>query len=275
MLYMFLVYDLPMNIFKKKSAVTFKSLFRLNKIALVLHLASGSLMLILVAALGVDASYNITVNYLSFNEVTQTLEPATRVLWTINFAWLVASFMFMSAIAHAIILTVYKKKYVEDLKLGINKARWIEYSISASTMMVAIALLSGMQDLASLVMIFGLVAGMNLMGLVMEVVNADKKEVSWLSFIIGCGAGVVPWIAFGIYVWAANAYSVNGVPGFVYGIYASIFVFFNCFAINMYLQYKKIGPWKDYLYGEKVYIILSLVAKSALAWQVYAGVFQP
>jgi hypothetical protein len=43
----------------------------------------------------------------------------------------------------------------------------------------------------------------------------------------------------------------------------------------MYLQYKKVGKWSDYLYGEQVYIILSLVAKSALAWQVYAGVFQP
>ena len=140
-------------------------------------------------------------------------------------------------------------------------------------MMVAIALLSGMQDLASLVMIFALVAGMNLMGLVMEVVNQGKKKPDWLSFIIGCILGIVPWVAFGIYVWAANSYSVNGVPGFVYGIYASIFIFFNCFAINMYLQYKKIGKWADYLYGERVYIILSLLAKSALAWQVYAGVF--
>jgi hypothetical protein len=183
--------------------------------------------------------------------------------------------MFMSAVAHLSIITWYKKTYISDLQKGINKARWIEYSVSASTMMVAIALLSGMQDLASLIMIFALVAGMNLMGLVMEVVNQNTKKPDWLSYIIGCFLGIVPWIAFGIYVWAANSYSLNGVPGFVYGIYASIFIFFNCFAINMYLQYKKIGKWSDYLYGEKVYIILSVLAKSALAWQVYAGVFQP
>lgn len=264
-----------MSIFKKKSKISFTSLIKLNSIALWLHLAQGILMITLVSILGVDKSYDITVNYLNFNEATQALEPATKVVFSINYAWLVASFLFMSAAAHALIISVYRKKYINDLKLGINRARWIEYSISASTMMVAIALLSGMQDLASLLMIFGLVAGMNLMGLVMEVVNAGKKDVSWLSFIIGCGAGIVPWIAFAIYVWAANANSINGVPNFVYGIYASIFVFFNCFAINMYLQYKKIGPWSNYLYGERVYIILSLVAKSALAWQVYAGVFQP
>lgn len=264
-----------MSTTKSKRKITIESLLKLNTFAFWLHLLQGIAMVALVAALGTDTGYNITVNYLSFNETTQSLEPATRVLFTINYAWLVASFLFMSAAAHASILTFYRKKYVSDLKIGINKARWIEYSISASTMMVAIALLSGMSDLASLTMLFALVAIMNLLGLVMEVVNVGKEKPGWLSFIIGCIAGIVPWIAFGIYVWAANAYSINGVPGFVYGIYASIFIFFNCFAINMYLQYKKVGPWANYLYGERVYIILSLVAKSALAWQVFAGVFQP
>jgi hypothetical protein len=260
---------------KPKRKITIESLLKLNTIAFWLHLLQGIAMVSLVAALGTDAGYNITVNYLSFNETSQSLEPATRVLFTINYAWLVASFLFMSAAAHASILTFYRKKYVADLKIGINKARWIEYSISASTMMVAIALLSGMNDLASLTMLFALVAIMNLLGLVMEVVNVGKEKPGWLSFVIGCIAGIVPWIAFGIYVWTANAYSIYGVPGFVYGIYGSIFIFFNCFAINMYLQYKKVGPWANYLYGERVYIILSLVAKSALAWQVFAGVFQP
>lgn len=44
---------------------------------------------------------------------------------------------------------------------------------------------------------------------------------------------------------------------------------------NQLLQYKKVGRWSDYLYGEKAYIILSLVAKSLLAWQVFAGTLRP
>jgi hypothetical protein len=43
----------------------------------------------------------------------------------------------------------------------------------------------------------------------------------------------------------------------------------------MFLQYKKVGPWKDYLFGERVYIILSLAAKTALAWMIYAGTLAP
>ena len=64
-------------------------------------------------------------------------------------------------------------------------------------------------------------------------------------------------------------------PSFVYAIVPTIFVFFNIFAVNMFLQYKKVGPWKDYLFGERVYIILSLLAKTALAWQIWAGTLRP
>jgi len=31
----------------------------------------------------------------------------------------------------------------------------------------------------------------------------------------------------------------------------------------------------DYLYGERVYVILSFVAKTILAWLVFVGVFAP
>jgi len=60
-------------------------------------------------------------------------------------------------------------------------------------------------------------------------------------------------------------------PGFVWGILASYFVFFMSFAVNMVLQYKKVGRWRDYLFGEKAYIILSLTSKSLLTWLVFAN----
>lgn len=65
------------------------------------------------------------------------------------------------------------------------------------------------------------------------------------------------------------------IPWFFNALAGSYFVFFNLFPINMIMQYKKIGPWKNYLYRKRVYIILSLVAKSVLAWLAFAGVMQP
>jgi len=110
---------------------------------------------------------------------------------------------------------------------------------------------------------------------VMEVHNQTTKKTDWTSYIVGCIAGFVPWLVIFISLISAQVYSGGQVPNFVIIIFITIAVFFNLFAINMVLQYKKIGKWADYLYGEKMYIVLSLVAKSALAWQVFAGTLQP
>jgi hypothetical protein len=121
-----------------------------------------------------------------------------------------------------------------------------------------------------LVGLFAVNAAMILFGLLMERVNQDRDEVTWWPFLFGCIVGAVPWICITIAIVVSTTEG-DGVPGFVYGIFVSLFLLFNCFAVNQWLQYKRRGRFADYLYGEKVYIVLSLVAKSALAWQVFAG----
>jgi hypothetical protein len=163
---------------------------------------------------------------------------------------------------------------LRNLKKGVNYARWIEYAFSSSLMIVAIAMLFGLYDMAALLLIFALNAMMILFGWMMELHNQTTEKTDWTAFIFGSIAGIVPWIAIGIYL-VGSVTSGEQVPTFVYAIYVSLFLFFNVFAVNMVLQYKKIGRWQDYVYGEKVYIVLSLVAKSLLAWQVFFGTLQP
>jgi hypothetical protein len=246
------------------------SLNRFNLVMAVLHALQG----VAVIALSRDFLLPISTSFLSFNQTSQSLVPASATAFNLSLPWLVAGFFFLSAVFHLVIGTVYRPTYEANLAKGMNKARWYEYSLSASIMMVAISLLVGIYDLGSLLMIFALVAGMNLMGLVMEVHNQTTTQTNWLSYWIGCLLGAVPWSVVALYLWSGYA-NGSAAPTFVYWIFVSIFVFFNCFAINMWLQYKKIGPWKDYLYGERAYIILSLVAKSLLAWQVFAGTLRP
>lgn len=250
--------------------ITPKSLIRLNLIAGLLHAVSATLVIVLSK----NVTQEITTGYLRFDDATRKLVSANEKLFDLSLPLLVASFFILSALAHLTVVTVYRRRYLAELEQGINKARWIEYSLSASVMMVGISLLVGIYDLGSLISIFSLVAIMNLCGLVMEVHNQTTKKTNWLSYWIGCLAGIVPWLVVGLYFWSGAHYA-TAAPTFVYWIFVSIFLFFNAFALNMVLQYKKVGKWKDYLYGERAYVILSLVAKSALAWQVFAGTLRP
>src|SRR3990167_10827804 len=257
----------------KSSKITLKSLNEWNVWLAITH----GLQAVAVVILSRSVPFPVTTNYLTVDELASkgagrtVLAPATRHLFDINVAYLVAAFFIMSAAAHLIVAGKYRKTYEKDLKKGINRVRWIEYGISASTMMVAIGLLSGVYDIGTLILFFGLILIMNLLGLAMEIYNQKVRKVNWLSYKIGCLAGLLPWAVVAIYLWHANLYGSGNIPTFVYFIYGSLFVFFSCFAINMYLQYKKYGKWADYLYGERVYMILSLVAKSLLAWQVFFG----
>jgi len=142
-------------------------------------------------------------------------------------------------------------------------------------MIVLIAMLCGLYDFAALLMAFGLIAVMNLCGLLMELHNQVTVRTNWAAFVVGCIALIIPWAAIAFYFFGSLATAEGSIPTFVYAILPTLFVFFSCFAVNMVLQYKKIGPWRDYLFGEKIYILLSLVAKSALAWQVFAGTLRP
>lgn len=227
-----------------------------------------------IIALSRQFTLPISASYLKFNQASQSLEPASYQLFNISLPWLIVIFFLLSALAHLTIVTLYRKRYLADLGRGINKARWVEYSLSASVMIVAISLLVGIYDLGTLIALFALTAVMNLCGLIMEIHNQTTAKTNWLSYWVGAFAGIVPWIVIALYFWAGAA---NGSkpPNFVYWIFVSIFLFFNCFALNMLLQYKKVGKWREYLYGERVYIILSLVAKSLLAWQVFAGTLRP
>ena len=194
-----------------------------------------------------------------------------RVFFDLRFSYAIALFLFLAAADHLLMATPRIVDWYEaNLRRGINYARWVEYSISASVMIVLIAMLPGITNLYALIGLFTVNAAMILFGLLMERSNRPGQTVTWWPFGFGCLVGVVPWIAIGIALIAAQT-DGSGAPGFVYGIFVSLFLLFNCFALNQWLQYRGKGRFADYLYGERTYLILSLVAKSALAWQVYAG----
>jgi len=237
---------------------------RIWNIAVGLILAAQAIM---IAVLTNDFSLPVIGTFI---EGPPGTTPGVQDLFSIPTGWGVFAFLAISAgallmIASPPLFPWYKRNLLQNRNYG----RWIEYFFSSSIMIVLISQICGISDIAALLAIFGINASMILFGLLMEKYEEPGKA-NWLSFWFGCFAGIIPWIAVVVYVWAPGIDA--SPPGFVYGIIASLFVFFNCFAVNMVLQYKKVGPWRDYLFGEKVYIILSLTAKALLAWQVFSAV---
>lgn len=125
----------------------------------------------------------------------------------------------------------------------------------------------GITEVTALIGIAGANVGMILLGWIQERMSPpDRERTIMLPFWFGTIIGLAPWVALAVNIGGAET-----VPGFVYGIFVSLAIFFFSFGLNQWLQYKRIGPWADYAFGEKAYLVLSLGAKTALAWQIYAG----
>jgi hypothetical protein len=230
----------------------------------LLHAIQGGLVL----ALANDFTLPVIATYMT--GPPGAADPSVEPLFDVSIAWGVAIFLFISALAH---FTVAAPRvfqwYLTNLERERNYARWIEYAFSSSVMVVLIAMLVGIADVAALIAIAGVNASMILFGLLQEKYETPGRSVSWLSYWFGVLAGAIPWVVIAIYLFSPGFEAEP--PGFVYGIFFSLFLFFNVFAVVMVLQYKKVGKWSSYVYGESTYVLLSLVAKSALAWQVFGG----
>lgn len=236
------------------------------------NLGAGSLhliSLILVLILANNFTLPVTASYLT--GAPGTTYSGSVLLFSTRVAYCIALFLGLSAFFHFLISTnKFFPRYINSLKNKRNVFRWVEYSLSSTVMIFVIAQLNGISNYAALLAICGVNVSMILFGWLQEkYINPGDNQ--WLPFIFGCIAGVIPWIIFATQLLSPKGPSSANAPGFVYGIVISLFILFNCFAIVQFLQYRAKGKWGNYLRGEKTYIILSFVAKSLLAWQIFAG----
>ena len=193
--------------------------------------------------------------------------PAPQALLHVPIGWAVAAFLALAALDHLLTATVSRGAYERDLSRGINRFRWVEYAVSATVMVILIGFYSGVTSINAVIAVAGANVGMILFGWLQELMNPPgRTTTTMLPFWFGTLVGLAPWASI-----AFNIIGSTTVPGFVYGIVLAQAVFFFSFGLNQWLQYRQVGRWTNYAHGEKAYLVLSLVAKSVLAWQIFVG----
>ncbi|MFW9874340.1 MAG: heliorhodopsin HeR, partial [Candidatus Thorarchaeota archaeon] len=155
------------------SEISFDYLQKFNRNMGILHLIQGILML--TVGLILEFSRDLYTFYLTYEVIPPdsfNIYPNPDTIFTISYVGaILASFLLLSALAHLLIAYPLNKRYNENLKKGFNPYRWYEYAFSSSIMITFIALLFGVWDFWSLVMIFVLNATMIMFGYIMELVN--------------------------------------------------------------------------------------------------------
>jgi hypothetical protein len=265
----------------------YKNLRLWNGIMGSLHLVQGLTMVFLSK----KSLFQVVLNLPKPDFATKSIKLVAENWYQVNLGYVIASFLFLSAAAHFItILPGVYQWYITKIKEKINLIRWYEYALSSSVMIFVIAALCNIKDGMTLFLIVSINACMNLFGAMMELHNSSLRKLAkdqtvvetilengkkvteiertqntyrtnWTAFVFGSFAGIIPWVVMGVYFFVSlhRLGTVNDLPQNVKDvlqtvrwIFPSLFVFFNLFAINMILQYKEVGKWKSYIFGEKV-----------------------
>lgn len=237
-----------------------------------LHLIQGTALLVLGMTISDFKDFRPTV-YARFLEVFEGggYGPVTQELFELPFAVMVALFLLLSSLFHFLIAIPLRDKYLANIDKGINPYRWYEYALSSSLMIVLLSTMFGLFSLEAIILVFIINGLMNLFGLLMEKMNPlNREKTDWTAHWFGWIAGLAPWLM--IVIFLLNNGDLSLLPWFVIPGVLFYFLVFNLFAINQILQYKRVGPWSEYIFGERMYVWLSLFGKSILAWFVFIGI---
>jgi hypothetical protein len=233
------------------------------------------LQAIAIFLIGKAVTLPVVTNYLTNDALASkaaghtVLAPAVRQLFDFDIRYLILVFLLVSAITYALIATVWRTKYEAGLQKKSNAIRWIQQGLTAALMFVLISMLNGIYAATALLAVVVLVGVIHFLGFFGESKVADWRS-KLQTFVAVCVSGATVWIIIGLYLKGAIMYG-TGLSKYVYWIDGLVFVVTLGLGYNKLQSLRAQGRWADYLFAERLYMILGFVAQTALAWLVFAG----
>lgn len=242
-----------------------------NKTLVVMYLVQGLALLLLANAknLTVTTQYQ-TPDPLASQGGELVRVNASRALFDVNLVYILVAILGVMFLARLAAATFYRSNYEVELSEKTSRVRWLELGVSGGMMVVVVAMLAGVSDLGSLLMLFALTEIAAFSALLLE-----QKVTSIINYNIGLKGLLLPWLVVAGYLAASSVYGHANTPAFVYWIFGTVAAGFGALLINTYLSAKQADKWADYVYVEKVYVVLSFVVVSALTWQIFYSLLRP
>ena len=201
------------------------------------------------------------------NSEARGLVPHPVEIVTFSSLWLVPAYLFISGVEHMSYL-VFPKTSLWYLERNQNPFRWTEYTFSAPFMKVVVAQQVGVTDVHLLVIIFVLMAVSIQCAATHEAVNAkarsENRPQNWRPFFVGWLGHLTGWSFIFSYLFTLT--SRGGASAALWIIVVMQLILDSGFPVLFTMQWLKIGPFEDYVEGEKAFIVLSFVNKTLLAW---------
>jgi hypothetical protein len=223
---------------------------------------------------------------------------------SVDIFWMTVAFTSITAIAHAFYSANVSNVYIAAVDSGKNPYRWVEYGGSASTMLVILAIISGVRNRSMFVVLFVMTFAQMLQGYMVEAAVANNGSVAdkLIPLLAGWALSVSWYVIYSRWYselgnsdkifeyciendedYVQNLKGENGEddktgkpPGFIKQLINVVFILFSSFGIVnlVYVIHSFIGDAPgSYRKYELAFIILSFVAKATLIIWCMSSVF--
>jgi hypothetical protein len=255
---------------------TIKKLKWLNVALFALHIASA---IFIFSRLG-----DISPRFTSMPVLAKTVVGEEKQLFVANLPVLICAFFLLTSMFH--LFYAFSPSYARTLEKGSNPLRWVEYSITATLMVVILALSANLQTFTTLVALAAASFAVMLIGGVVEqlIAKPDGERLSlakWLTFVAWALQLAIFFVVG--FVFVNTIRDVNNkllseaatqtIPKWVYFILLSELCFFSLFGVVQLVQLRNVEKHGsvDFTRYEVGYHLLSLFAKLTLGWVFFAG----
>lgn len=251
-------------------------LMKLYRVLGIVYLLQGLAVLLF----GRNVTAPLTLQYPSIDTLAseaaghQVVGIANRHVADVHIAWILAIAMIVFAVIHLMLASAYRNAVSTSIERGVNAFRWLSLGIGGGLIIVATALLSGITSITLLLVLFVSVLGAALLTLGIEatIANSNGVQTRLSHFLCGLAtlAVTLPWVVFAIGV--AGVLLWNGkLPTYLYSIYICEALLVGAFMLATHFRIKRQGKWADGLYGERGYLLLTLLTVTLLSWQIVIG----
>lgn len=183
----------------------------------------------------------------------------------------VVSFFGITSLFHLFYAMNPGNLYLSAVKNGNNYFRWLEYTITATTMIIIIAILAGVKDIKAYFVLVTASVAMIASGQWFETATGAAK---WLpitvGFIILLGIFTSIWMSFNDRMNDAKDAGFN-IPSWLWLTVVVLFLFYASFGAVPVVQATIGGDYRKY---ETAYLTLSLLSKTSLGLLVGYGFSQ-
>ena len=257
----------------RAAEVTLHSLRSMNIAAVGLFV----LLALLAGYLMSSASYMLTIGDVAKDDLaskTQTVfAPAVQPVLDIEVRWMVVGILLLSAVFPILYLSKLKERYAEYLnKTRIQPFRWIDFAITSALMTSVAAILSGVNDIATLEILAGVVGISAVVAIIAERQNNSSSKLVRSAFLTGAVTVLLPWLLIAMYATTTIVYGMVRSPWYVYAIYITLLV-------GVALRWRNQRPTAsaqssgsaNHIIVERNYIAITILTKAAFAIILIAG----